>query len=128
MKKIQKLLIVPLFVAGVVGIFAAAPQVSAECAGADTSIIQCDEGSSDTIQGTGVWALLLMAINILTGLIGVAALGGIVYGAVLYTSAGGNAEQIKKASTVFTNVVLGVIAYAGMYALLNFLIPGGVFA
>jgi len=49
-----------------------------------------------------------------------------VYGSILYTSAGGNPEQVKKARTIFTNVVIGVVAFAGMWALLNFIIPGGV--
>jgi hypothetical protein len=63
----------------------------------------------------------------LTAGVGVLALAGIVYGAVLYTSAGGSPEQIKKARTIFVNVVVGVVAFAAMWGLLNFLIPGGVF-
>jgi hypothetical protein len=59
--------------------------------------------------------------------VGVLALAGIVYGSVLYTSAGGNQEQVKKAMGIFTNVVIGIVAYAGMWTLLNFLVPGGVF-
>ena len=63
----------------------------------------------------------------MTAGVGVLALAGIVYGAVLYTSAGGSPEQIKKARTIFTNVVIGVLAFAGMYTLLQFIVPGGVF-
>ena len=99
--------------------------------GVDTSLINCnnvDINADDKIQTTGVWSLLLTAINILTAGIGVVALGGVVYGSVLYTTAGGKQEQIKKATTIFTNVVIGVLAYAGMYAVLNFLIPGGIFS
>ena len=96
------------------------------CAGVDTSIIKCKTGTGDGIEGTGIWSLLLMAINILTAGVGVAALGGVVYGAVLYSSAGGNPEQVKKAKGMFMNVAIGVISFAAMYFLLNFLIPGGV--
>jgi len=93
-----------------------------------TSIISCDiDESADGIEGTGLWSILILAINILTALVGVAALGGIVYGAALYTAAGGNAEQTKKAMGIITNVVIGVIAFALMFAFLNFIIPGGVF-
>jgi len=83
--------------------------------------------SSGDVQGSGIWGILELTLNILTAGIGIAAVGGIIYGAVLYTSAGGSTEQVKKATTVFTNVAIGVIAYALMYALLNFLIPGGLF-
>jgi hypothetical protein len=70
---------------------------------------------------------LILVINILTAGVGIAAIGGIVYGAVLYTTAGGSQEQVKKAISIITNVVIGIVAYALMWALLNFLIPGGVF-
>lgn len=103
--------------------------VYADCGDVKTSIINCDnvDTNVDGIEGTGVWSLLLTAINILTAGVGVLAVAGIVYGAVLYTSAGGNQEQVKKAMGIITNVVIGVLAFALMFSLLNFLIPGGLF-
>lgn len=95
----------------------------------DTAIIKCNNVNPDSndYKQTGLWSILLLVINILTTGVGVVALGGIVYGSILYTSAGGNQEQVKKAMGIFSNVVIGVIAFAGMWALLNFLVPGGVF-
>ena len=95
----------------------------------DTAIIKCDnvDVTKDGVRNTGVFSILLTAINILTAGVGVAALGGLVYGAIMYISSGGNAEQTKKAIGIITNVVIGIVAYAGMFALLNFLVPGGVF-
>lgn len=95
----------------------------------DTAIIKCDNVNVDEegVENSGLWSILLTVVNILTAGVGVLALAGIVYGAVLYTSAGGSTEQIKKAYGIFTNVVIGVLAFAGMYALLNFIVPGGVF-
>jgi len=95
----------------------------------DTAIIKCDNVNveEDGVENTGLWSLLLQAINILTVGVGVLALAGIVYGGILYTTSGGKPEQVKKAYTVFTNVVIGVVAFGGMFALLNFLVPGGVF-
>ncbi len=89
---------------------------------------KCIGGSdpSASVESSGVWGLLLMIINILTAGVGVLAVGGIVYGAILYTSAGGSPEGIKKARGIITNVVIGVLAYALMFALLNFIIPGGL--
>jgi len=101
----------------------------ADCGGVQTAIINCEQTGGDNapIEETGVWGVLLLAINILTGLIALAAVAGIVYAAILYTSAGGSVEQTKKAMGIITNVVIGVVAYALMYAGLNFLIPGGIF-
>lgn len=132
---------VKVFVAAVVVIaglvfFTPTAQVSAAdcdpatqncCGGVETGLIKCDQTGAGGIEDTGVWGILLLAINILTAGIGIAAVGGIVYGAILYTSAGGSQEQTKKAMGIITNVVIGVIAYALMYAGLNFLIPGGIF-
>lgn len=101
---------------------------ASDCGGVKTSVISCsgDDGKTG-LENSGVWSLLLIAINILVAGVGVLALAGIVYGAILYTSAGGNPEQVKKAIGIFTNVAIGVIAFAGMYVLLNFIVPGGVF-
>ncbi len=95
----------------------------------ETAIIKCENVDVDKegVQNTGLWSILLLVINIMTVGVGVLALAGVVYGGILYTSAGGSSEQIKKAKTIFTNVVIGIIAFGGMYALLNFLVPGGVF-
>lgn len=99
------------------------------CGGVPTSIIGCDQPGGDDadVKDTGLWGILIMTINILLAGVGVLALAGIIYGAMLYISAGGNAEQVKKAMGIFTNVVIGVVAFAGMWLLLNFLIPGGAF-
>lgn len=94
----------------------------------DTSIIKCtDVNESGEIKKTGAWSLLVLAINIMTAGIGILAVAGIVYGSVLYASAGGSAEQTKKAMGIITNVVIGILAYGFMFAILNFIIPGGLF-
>lgn len=102
---------------------------AAECGGVETAIIDCKQNSQDpkTVEETGVWGLLILIIDIMVAGVGVLALAGLIYGAVLYTSAGGSPEQVKKARAVFTNVIIGVIAFGGMYVLLNFIVPGGVF-
>jgi amino acid transporter len=79
-------------------------------------------------QDTGAWGLLVFAIKIMTAGVGILAVGGIAWGAILYASASDSAEQTKKAKDIIRNVVIGVICYALMYLVLNFLIPGGVFS
>jgi len=95
----------------------------------DTAIIKCDNVDTelDGVENTGVWSLLLTAINLLTAGIAIVAIGGIIYGAVLYTSAGSSQEQVKKSMDIIKNVVIGIVAYALMYSGLNFIIPGGLF-
>ncbi len=89
----------------------------------------CKNGSkpNTSVEQSGVWGLLLMAINILTAGVGIAAVGGIIYGSIMYATAGGSPENVKKARTIITNVVIGIIAYAFMFTILNFITPGGLF-
>lgn len=125
-QKIQMLLVA---IASFGGLIALTPATvgAASCGGVQTSIISCTETGGDTVENTGAWGILKVAIKILTGGIGIMAIAGIVYGAILYTTAGGSPEQVKKAIEVFRNVVIGIVAYALMFGFLNFLIPGGVF-
>lgn len=124
---IKQLLLAAILVFGV-GVTLVAPTALAACDGVETSVINCETDPNDnSIQGTGIWQVLLIAINILTAGVAIAAVGGLIYASILYTSAGGGQEQIKKATTMFTNIVIGIIAYALMYSGLNFLIPGGLF-
>ena len=106
-----------------------APGSEGCCGGVETSIIGGDLcGDSSAGEAGTVYKLLIGALNILTAGIGIAAVGGIAYGALLYTTAENKPDQTKKAIGIITNVVIGLVAYALMYVLLNFLIPGGVFA
>lgn len=99
------------------------------CGGVKTSIIggELCGGKEDGTENGTIFALLKGALNILTAGIGIAAVGGIAYGAFLYTTAENKPDQTKKAVGIITNVVIGIVAYGLMYVLLNFLIPGGIF-
>lgn len=94
-----------------------------KCGSYSTSIIPCPSGSGES----AISGLLLMAINILAVGVGIAAVGGVVYAAILYTTAEDKPAQVSKAKTIIFNVVLGVAAYFLMYSFLQFIVPGGVF-
>lgn len=126
----QKVTALIIFISGILLANAVySPVVAAEtCGGAQTAIIKCDQTSQGPdAKNNGIWGVLLIAINILTAGIGIAAVGGIVYASVLYTSAGDSAEQTKKAIQIIRDVVIGLIAYGFMFIFLNYLIPGGIF-
>lgn len=108
--------------------FIATTPASADCGGVKTAIINCSQGGGGgEVEDTGLWGVLILTINILTAGVGVLAVAGFVYGGILYVSSGGSPEQVKKARVIFTNVVIGVIAFGGMFTLLNFIVPGGIF-
>lgn len=96
-----------------------------------TSIIKVDcdlDGDGQTDKDANpIWGLLLMVVNILTAGIGIVAVGGIIYAAILWTTAEDKNAQIVKSKETIFNVVVGLVAFALLYSFLQFLIPGGVF-
>lgn len=128
MKIKQTLILLALFI-GFTGLLVTTPAFAEDCGDFSTSVLPCNNGSSSSgkIEDTGLWGLLMMVINIMSIGVGVLAVGGIVYASIMYTSAGGNPEKSKKARLMITNVIVGLILYALMFALLNFLVPGGLF-
>ena len=95
-----------------------------ECGGVTTSIISCSSAKDST--GSPVVALLVVAIQILTGLIGIIAIGALVYAGILYSSASDNSQQVQQAKDIIKNTVIGLVTFAAMALALNFLIPGGL--
>ena len=82
--------------------------------------------SSGNAKDSGIFKLLIWVINILTGLVGIVAVGVLVYAGIMYASAGDNSQQISSAKGMITNTVIGIVAFALMFFALNWLIPGGV--
>ena len=122
------LISIAILATATVGAMALSRPALADCMGVKTSIINCDNGSGKDAK-TGeeaIYNILGMVIKIMTGVIGLVAVAAVVYGAILYGSASDNPENIKKAKEIWTNIVIGLIAFAFMVSILNFIIPGGV--
>lgn len=86
----------------------------------------CGEFNTMVLGFCGIEELLAFIKNILTVLVGIAAVGGIIYGSILYISSGGSSEGTKKGLTIIKDTVIGIIVYAFMYVILGFVMPGGV--
>ena len=123
------LISIAILVTVIIGIIVLSRPAQADCMGVETSIISCkDTSGKDAATGEeAIYNILSMVIKIMTGAIGLVATAAVVYGAILYGSAADNPENIKKAKGIWTNVVIGLIAFAFMVSILNFIIPGGVF-
>lgn len=118
-------IIISIFIATVIAGSVFIPKVAlaaGSCGGAETSVISCEgEGS------TAIINIIKQVIKILTAGVGVAAFGAVVYGAFLYTTSEGSPDKVKKAREVWMNTVIGLLMFAFMVAITNFIIPGGVF-
>ncbi len=78
------------------------------------------------LQNNGIIQVLKAVLGFLAGGIGIAVVGGIVYGGFLFMTARGNAAQVQQGETVIRDAVIGLLAFLGMAAVLNFIIPGGI--
>lgn len=114
-----------LGIAGATGALAPQPAYALDCSILPKSI--CDNADTQDSNKGGILLILKWVLTIMTGLVGVAAVGGVIWAGVLYTSAGEKADQVKKAKEVIINVVIGLVAYGLMFIALNWIIPGGVF-
>lgn len=90
-----------------------------------TSVIDC----SSVAQGGKniIWTILTIAVNFLAAGVGIVVVAGIVFGAITYATAAGSAEQAKKGIGFVRNAVIALLLFIFMYAIINFLVPGGLF-
>ena len=118
-------IIISIFIAAIITGVIFMPRMAMatnSCGGAETSIISCEGTGS-----TAIIDIIKQVIKILTAGIGIAAVGAVIYGAFLYTTSEGSPDKIKKAREVWMNTVIGLLMFAFMVAITNFIIPGGVF-
>lgn len=95
---------------------------STGCGGVDTAYIECDA------TGNGAIVNMLMAIiNFMAIGVGILAVGGIVWGSLLYTTSNGESAKAQQGITVIVNAVIGLLVFIFMYAIIDVLVPGGLF-
>ena len=81
-------------------------------------------------QNRGAATIMCVLVTIFNWMaigVAIAVVGGIIYGAILYTSSGAKSEQAKKGMGVIRNAIIALLLYFIMFAFLNFLMPGGLF-
>ena len=89
--------------------------------------VTCPNGIETAILGcTDIWGILALVIQILTYGIAAAGILGLVISGIQYMTASGDAAKMTKAKNRIVQVVIGLVAYGLMWALLNWLIPGGL--
>lgn len=124
-----KVLLLSACIATVSSVFAGPVALAAntdapsKCGQIDTSLVNCD-----TNGGNPVISLVLQIINFLAVGVGIAVVGGIIWGGLLYASSNGDSSKAKQGITTIVNAVIGLLFFMFMYALINFIVPGGLFA
>ncbi len=83
---------------------------------------QCSASNCDIVK-----AYINPAINIMSGLVGTMVVINILIGAVQYSASGGDPQAAAKARGKISGSVIALIAFAFLYAFLQWLVPGGLF-
>lgn len=66
------------------------------------------------------------AVRLLSAAVGVVVVLMIVVGGVQYSSAGSDPQKVAEARKKITNAIVALLTYIFLFALLNWLVPGGV--
>lgn len=93
----------------------------------ETSILGGSDCAGTGANGSSITALLLYILNFMAVGVGIAVVAGIAWGGFMYTQAGGDSGKTKQAVSIIINSVIGLVLFIFMYALANFLVPGGIF-
>lgn len=81
----------------------------------------------DDGNGSIVFSVLNVILQILTWGVGIAGTIGIVITGITYMTARDDVAQMTKAKNRLIQIIIGLAVYAVMWALLQWLLPGGVF-
>ena len=74
-------------------------------------------------QGSGIEQLLSLVVSVLLYGIGAIAVFGVAWAGFLYLTARDNEAQVAKAKTRLMEVTIGLVVWALLFALLQWLIP-----
>ena len=94
------------------------------CGGVKTAILKC----SGDEKGGAIFEILATALSVFTFGVGAAAVIGVIIAAYQYITARDNSQVVAKAKNRIVQIVLGLVIWVMIWAVLEFLLPGGLFA
>jgi len=76
------------------------------------------------LSGTSLTQLIEQIINVLLVVVGILAVIYLIYGGIMYITAGGDAEKANKGRVAITNAIIGIVIIMLALAIYNFVIQG----
>lgn len=95
-------------------------------AGGNCSSIKAGSDEEDVSKCDLVTKYIQPFVNFLAALVGVGVVVSIVIGGIQYSSSAGDPSKVTAAKKRIFNAIVALITFLFLYALLNFLIPGGL--
>lgn len=90
-------------------------------------LTNCKGTPEECLKKNPIMEWTLTAINFFSAGVGVIVTVMIVIGGVQYSAAGGNPQAVQAAKTRIANAIIALLAYFFLFALMQWLIPGGMF-
>lgn len=137
-QKLKHLILTLSIVAGGLSFFVPATPVAAQPCKTDGGVTIGETNAGDCATNTafrfgscgntnvGISCLVGTLMRFLSVVVGIAVVGGITVGGIMYSTSKGNPANVQKAITIITNSVIGLVLFFLMFAIVNFLVPGGV--
>ena len=94
--------------------------VEDRCGQARVNLLACGEDEGAAAFNN----ILKIILQVLTVLIGIAAVGGLAFAAVTYARAEDNASVTGEAKALIRNIVIGILLYGFLIAIVSWLLPG----
>lgn len=91
--------------------------------GVEANILKDCASKSNDNRGGGIICLLELIVDVLSIGVGVLGVIGISVVGIQYLTAGGSEEKTRKAKRRMFEIIIGLAAYAVVYALLKFILP-----
>lgn len=62
----------------------------------------------------------------LSAIAGLAAVGGIIWGGIMYSSSIGDPQKVSRGKAIITRSLIGIVAFLFLYSAMQFMSPGGL--
>lgn len=86
----------------------------------------CNDSGGVNSENCGIIAYIVIFINVLSVLAGIIITASIAYGGIQYSMSGSDPQKVSAAKERIRNAIIALVLFIFGYALLNYLVPGGV--
>lgn len=93
-----------------------------------TKELNCSPGENQklTEENCGIILIVKVVANVLSGIAATVIVGVIIWGGIQYSMAGPDPQKVQAAKQKITNALLALVLFIFGFALLQWLIPGGI--
>ena len=88
--------------------------------------IEADCTIDSTAANCGITRYLVLFINVLSVLAGIVIAASIAWGGIEYSMSGSDPQKVSAAKDRIRNAIIALVFFIFGYAILNYLVPGGV--